>query len=132
MTLYKKIILLFTVTLLIYSCTNQNNWNQYLGADRNASVTGENIIKTWPENGPSELWSQPLGPGYGGASIFEDEVYILDRVQGEADILRCFDLNTGEEHWNYRYEAKGEIPFPGSRIVPYVDKNYIWSVGPHG
>ena len=46
--------------------------------------------------------------------------------------MRCLDLNSGEEIWNYSYEATGEISFPGSRTVPTVDKKYIWSVGPHG
>lgn len=30
------------------------------------------------------------------------------------------------------YEAKGEIPYPGSRATPTVDENYIWSVGSRG
>ncbi|MCF8378940.1 MAG: PQQ-like beta-propeller repeat protein [Bacteroidales bacterium] len=70
--------------------------------------------------------------GYGGASIFDDEVFILDRKKGESDILRCIDLNTGEEWWNFSYEASGELPYPGSRAVPTIDKKHIWSVGPYG
>ena len=57
---------------------------------------------------------------------------MLDRVKGVKDILRCIDLNSGNEKWNYEYEATGELPYPGSRAVPTVDENYIWSVGPHG
>ena len=95
------------------SCNTTSNWNQYLGPDRNASVTGAGIAREWPEDGPPELWSFELGEGYGGASIYEGEVFILDREKGEADILRCLDLDTGEELWKYRYEAKGELSFPG-------------------
>jgi len=51
---------------------------------------------------------------------------------GEWDVLRCIDLSTGKEKWNYKYEAKGELPYPGSRAVPSVDENYVWCVGPHG
>lgn len=46
--------------------------------------------------------------------------------------MRCINLETGEEKWNYTYEAKGELPYPGSRAVPTVDENYVWCVGPHG
>jgi len=59
-------------------------------------------------------------------------VYLLDREKGEADVLRCVNLHSGEEIWSYTYEAKGELPYPGSRGVPTVDKKHIWSVGPHG
>ena len=41
------------------------------------------------------MWSMPLGEGYGGAAIFETEVFILDRKKGESDVMRCIDL-TGE------------------------------------
>ena len=64
------------------------NWNQYLGPDRNATVTGPEISRSWPDSGPTELWSLALGEGYGGAAIFDDEVYILDRVKGESDVMR--------------------------------------------
>jgi len=123
-------LILFIV--LFEGCKQPAHWNQYLGPDRNASISGTEILRSWSDKGPKELWSFPLGEGYGGAAIYGNEVFILDRIKGEADIMRCIDLLTGEEIWNYRYEAKGEIPFPGSRTVPTVDNTHIWSVGPHG
>ncbi len=128
----KNVFLVLVTVFLFNSCVQHTNWNQYLGSERNATVTGTKILGSWTEDGPKELWSFPLGEGYGGASIFDDEVFILDRKPGESDILRCINLDSGEEKWNYSYEAKGKLPFPGSRAVPTVDKDYIWSVGPHG
>jgi len=133
LTMNKKITLVLSALAMLSACTTPtNNWNQYLGPDRNATVSGTEILRSWSDKGPKELWSFPLGEGYGGAAIYGDEVFVLDRIKGESDILRCLDLNTGEEIWNYTYRAKGEIPFPGSRTVPTVDEKYIWSVGPHG
>ena len=129
----KKFTFLLTAIIFFAGCTSQtNNWNQYLGPDRNATISGTEILGSWSDKGPKELWSFPLGEGYGGAAIYGDEVFILDRKKGESDIMRCLDLSTGEEIWSYSYEAKGEISFPGSRTVPTVDKKFIWSVGPHG
>jgi outer membrane protein assembly factor BamB len=128
-----KTTLVLSALALIAACnTPTSNWDQYLGPDRNATISGTEILGSWSEKGPKELWSFPLGEGYGGAAIYGDEVFILDRKKGESDIMRCLDLNTGAEIWNYSYEAKGEISFPGSRTVPTVDEKYIWSVGPHG
>jgi len=128
----KITLVLSTIALLAACTTPTSNWNQYLGPDRNATISGTEILGSWSDKGPKELWSFPLGEGYGGAAIYGDEVFILDRKKGESDIMRCLDLSTGEEIWNYSYEAKGEISFPGSRTVPTVDKKFIWSVGPHG
>lgn len=127
-----KILLYVFTANLFFGCNNAENWNQYLGPNRNNTIAANKILTEWPEQGPEKLWEIKLGPGYGGASIFGDEVYILDREKEESDILRCFDLETGKEKWNYKYGAKGEIPYPGSRIVPFVDNKNVWTVGPHG
>lgn len=132
MKLLKVIPHLIVILVLLQSCSEATHWNQYLGPDRNATISGVDILQSWSEKGPKELWSFPLGEGYGGAAIYGEEVFILDRLKGESDLLRCLDLNTGEEKWTYSYEAKGEISFPGSRTVPTVDDTYIWTVGPHG
>lgn len=128
---YKNLPLLLAV-LAFFGCTKTQNWNQYLGPNRNNTIPDIEILNEWPDGGPAKLWEVKLGPGYGGASVFGDEVFILDRIKGEADILRCLELETGKEKWNYRYEAKGEIPYPGSRIVPFVDAGNVYTVGPHG
>jgi outer membrane protein assembly factor BamB len=127
--------LLFHSLFILICCSyskKQSNWSQYLGPTRNASISGTGILRSWHKEGPKELWSFPLGTGYGGASIYNEEVFVLDRIIGETDVLRCVDLNTGKEKWNYQYEAIGEIPYPGSRAVPTVDSKFIWTVGPHG
>ena len=87
---------------------------------------------SWPEGGPEAIWSFPLGQGYGGASIYNEEVFILDRENGERDILRCIDFESGKEKWSYSYDAPGELPYPGSRAVPTVTENFVYSVGPQG
>jgi len=122
--------LLLITNLQIYC--QEANWPQYLGPHRNAIADGAEIASSWEKGIPQKLWSVPLGSGYGGASVYGDEVFVLDREKGNADILRCFDLNSGTEKWSYRYEAPGELPYPGSRAVPTVDENYVWSIGPHG
>lgn len=129
----RKNLLFILSFVLFFGCVQKiQNWNQYLGPNRNNTISDIEILKEWQAEGPAKLWEVKLGPGYGGASIFENEVFVLDRIQGEKDVLRCLDIETGKEKWNFEYEAKGEIPFPGSRIVPCVDKNFIWIVGPHG
>lgn len=128
----KSSILLLLAAILIQSCKPPANWNQYLGPDRNATVQEADILRSWGEKGPKELWSFELGEGYGGASVYDNEVFVLDREKGVQDILRCIDINTGRELWSYAYAAEGELSFPGSRAVPTVDNDYIWSVGPQG
>jgi len=110
----------------------QADWPQYLGPDRNAVATDGRLARSWPDGGPKLLWSFPLERGYGGASVHSGEVFVLDRIANQDDILRCIDLETGVEKWNYAYSAPGRHPHPGSRAVPTVDKTHVWTVGPFG
>ncbi|MHC4118459.1 MAG: outer membrane protein assembly factor BamB family protein [Planctomycetota bacterium] len=108
------------------------DWPQYLGPDRNAVAPGAGLARSWPKGGPRRLWSLPLGRGYGGASVHGGKVFVLDRIADQSDVLRCVDLDSGTEKWNYTYSAPGRHPHPGSRAVPTVDKDHVWAVGPFG
>jgi outer membrane protein assembly factor BamB len=78
------------------------------------------------------LWTVNVGIGYGGPIIKDGKVYLLDRDDKTGDNLRCFDLATGNELWNFAYPAPGSVMFPGSRSVPAIDGNYVYSCGHYG
>jgi len=129
--IYSRSIFLFLCFVAITS-TYAQDWPQYLGPDRNAVSTQKNILRTWPQQGPEVLWTVGVGIGFGGPVIKSGKVYILDRDDKVGDKLRCFDLNNGKELWNFAYAAPGSVMFPGSRSVPTLDGNLIYSCGPYG
>ena len=108
------------------------DWPQYLGPNRNGFSAQKDILRTWPENGPEVLWTINVGRGNGGPVVKDGKVYLLDRDDQVGDIMRCFDLSNGEELWNFGYEAPGSVRFPGSRSVPALDGNYVYSCGHNG
>jgi outer membrane protein assembly factor BamB len=118
--------------LVCISETNAQEWPQYLGPDGNSSSSQKNILRTWPQQGPEVLWTVNVGVGYGGPVVKDGKVYLLDRDDKVGDKLRCFDLSTGKELWNFAYDAPGSVMFPGSRSVPALDGNRIYSCGPNG
>lgn len=121
-------VLILAFTVQVYA----QDWPQYLGPDRNSISPQENILRSWPENGPEVEWSLDLGIGYGGPVVKNGKVYLLDRDNEVGDIMRCFDLTSGEELWKYQYDAPGEVMFPGSRSVPVVNDSHVYSCGPYG
>ena len=108
------------------------DWPQYLGPERNATSAETGLAREWPDDGPKVLWSVPLGHGYGGPAVLNGKVYILDRIEGSQDTLRCLNLTTGEEEWNFAYDAPGRTSHPGSRSVPAVDEDRVYTCGPRG
>jgi outer membrane protein assembly factor BamB len=125
---------LITVMVLLACSANvlAEDWPQYLGPSRNSTSPQKGILRSWPEKGPEVLWTVPVGIGYGGPVVKGGKVYLLDRDDKAGDNLRCLDLSSGRELWNFAYSAPGSVMFPGSRSVPILDGSCVYSCGPYG
>ncbi|RPI02358.1 MAG: hypothetical protein EHM72_04335 [Calditrichaeota bacterium] len=126
---------MFILLALLLVCTVNilaEDWPQYLGPGRNGVSAQKNILRSWPQTGPQVLWTVTVGRGFGGPVIGQGKVYLLDRDDQKGDNLRCFELATGKELWNFAYEAPGSVMFPGSRSIPTIEGNYIYWCGPYG
>ena len=134
MTKMKQSKMLISVIVLSVFISNiyAQDWPQYLGPGRNSISAQKGILRSWPQQGPEVLWTVNVGIGYGGPVARDGKVYLLDRDDKLGDKLRCFDLSSGKELWSYAYNAPGSVMFPGSRSVPALDGNRIYSCGPYG
>jgi outer membrane protein assembly factor BamB len=135
--------LLLAVIALSLAGVALGDWPQFYGPDRTGVTTDGKILHAWPAEGPKQVWKMDLGPGYGGAAIQGGKVYLLDRAvdtaqterhadAGTQDIVRCLDLASGKEDWNYAYDAPGKLDHPGSRSTPAVDEKYVFTIGQFG
>ena len=125
-------VTLTAVVLMAAACSSLSDWPQYLGPNRNSISDQKGVLRSWPENGPEVLWTVAVGIGYGGPVVKDGKVYLLDRDDKVGDNLRCLDLSNGKELWNFAYDAPGRVMFPGSRSVPIVEGNNVYSCGPYG
>ena len=124
----------FFICLSVFVCSATSlaygaDWPWYMGPDRTGISGEENLLTLFPAEGPKELWAVSVGAGYGGPSVRDGEVYVLDREDEKRDVLRCLDLDTGKEKWRYSYDAPGSTGHSGSRTAPTVDENNVYSVG---
>ena len=111
--------------------TRGADWPRLGGPERSGVSPETGLARSWPAEGPRVLWSVGVGEGFAGAAAHRGEVFLLDREQ-RRDVLRCWELNTGRELWRLAYEAPGTLPFNGSRNVPTVDDQRVFTVGPFG
>ncbi len=120
------------LVVLSSACVLAADWPWYYGPNRNATSTEKGLLRSWPKEGPRVLWTTPLGAGFGGPAVSRGKVYLLDRDETVGDTLRVYDLATGKELWKFAYDAPGKFMFNGSRTVPTVDGDYVYTCGPLG
>ena len=128
----QKKLTITIISLAFISNLYAQDWPQYLGPSGNSISSEKGILRSWPETGPEVLWTASVEKGFGGPIIKDGKVYLLDRNDETGDIMRCIDFSNGEELWRYGYDAPGTFSFPGSRSVPAIDGNRVYSCGGYG
>jgi outer membrane protein assembly factor BamB len=108
------------------------DWPWLYGPRRDHTSVEKSLLRTWPQDGPTVLWTVPMGAGFGGPAVSGGRVYVLDRDEKVGDTLRVLDLATGKEQWTFAYDAPGSFMFAGSRMMPTLDGEYVYTVGPMG
>src|SRR5262245_42575343 len=108
------------------------DWPHFGGPNGDNHVGPIDSKFAWGEKGPEVAWRVETGPGFGGAAVQGGEVFRFDCELGESDTLRVFDLETGAEKWSQAYEEKGRATFPGSRTVPSVTDDAVYTAGAFG
>ena len=108
------------------------DWPQFQGPDRTGVSQETGLIRSFGKEGPRILWDVKLEKGFGGCAVVGDEVFLVDRVMKEKDMLLCLDFKTGQEKWRYENPSEGEPSHPGSRSVPTVDEDAVYFVGSYG
>ena len=108
------------------------DWPWLYGPRRDHTSDQKGLLRTWPQEGPKVLWTVPMGAGFGGPAVSGGHVYLLDRDEKVGDTLRVLDLASGKELWTFAYDAAGSFMFAGSRTMPTVDGEHVYTVGPMG
>ncbi|MBN1806804.1 MAG: PQQ-like beta-propeller repeat protein [Sedimentisphaerales bacterium] len=128
----KRYLLIIVLITMVVVSNVRADWPNYLGPNNNATSDEKGLLRSWPASGPKVLWTVSVGIGFGGPVIKDGRVYLLDRDDKVGDNLRCLDLSDGKELWNFVYDAPGSVSFPGSRSIPALDGDNIYSCGPYG
>lgn len=121
------------IAVILPAFADRSNWPGYLGPDKNSTSPDPTpLADSWPAEGPPERWSLELNPGHGGASVVDGKIYLMDRVDGEKDVLKVIDFETGMLLKEAAIESAGRVNFPGSRSVPTVTGDKVFASGPMG
>jgi outer membrane protein assembly factor BamB len=109
------------------------DWPQFLGPHRNATVTGRKLKREWQITPPQELWRHPVGPAWSGFAIAGDIAVTLEQ-RGPDEWVTAYDANSGRSRWTHADPARyaTTIAGEGPRTTPTIDGERVFALGATG
>jgi len=116
--------------------SENHDWPQFRGVNRDGVSPETGLLNSWPESGPKEVWRVPIGDGYSAITIVGDRLYTMyGGKDGAEDVefAAAFDAGTGKEVWRTKIGLKHETQFgTGPRATPLVDGGLVYVMGSRG
>ncbi|HET7696360.1 MAG TPA: PQQ-binding-like beta-propeller repeat protein [Vicinamibacterales bacterium] len=120
-------------TVLSIATIHAADWPQWQGADRTRVSRETGLLKQWPANGPSVVWTASgLGNGYGSMAVAGERVYVQG-TRGGNSIVVALNRADGKEVWSKALGRSGDDDRgPGPRGTPTVDGDRLYVLTENG
>lgn len=127
----KRSALALLVLLILTSCSEQAEFSQWRGPDRDGKYPETGLLKMWPDEGPELLWSfEGLGAGHGSVSIADGQLFILG-MPDTLGVIYCLDLD-GNLRWKFTYGPEWLANYTGPRSTPTIQDGLLYFVSGRG
>ena len=132
-------LILFLLFLLPQCCDGADStdaWPRWRGTEGSGVWHPPGSAKLDLNQQLTNVWQQPLSPGYSGIAVAGGHVYTQDRPTdppGQERVL-CLRAADGSLCWEYRYDADyTELDYSkGPRATPLIDDGFVYTLGAVG
>jgi hypothetical protein len=111
-------------------------WPRWRGPSGDGRWNPRDLPEDWARREPTRLWERPIGGGFGGVSVADARVYVMDRQKQPTEVERllCFSAEDGREIWRAVWEvAYGKMDYgTGPRTSPTVHGGRVYALGATG
>ena len=113
--------------------TTPNDYPQFLGPNRRATLFDVHLARDWSEAPPKRLWRQPIGAGWSSFAIV-GHWGVTQEQRGDDELVTCYDIDTGELQWAHATPVRFEelIAGVGPRATPTIDEGRVYTMGATG
>ena len=121
------------IFLIIISAVNfvafASDYPQWRGINRDGVANEENLMDTWPADGPAKNWTiHDIGIGYSSPIEVGGVVYVTG-MKDKTGYLSAIDRASGDLIWQKPYSSAWTKNYVGARTTPTFDngKLYLFS-----
>lgn len=112
------------------------DWPRWRGAAADGRWNPPALPADFAKREPQRLWRLPIGPGYGGVTVSDGRVYVMDRQKQPQGVERvlCIDAASGKQLWEHHYAADyGSMEYgSGPRASVTLAHGKAWTLGATG
>ncbi len=145
-----KFLVIVTAVLAGHGLANADDWPRWMGPQGDGVWKETGIVDRFDSAEAKVVWRKKVGGGYGGPSVANGRVFVMDRVgdtQGvkvENNIrttgalaggerILCLDEKSGEKIWEHTYDCEYTVAYPtGPRCTPTIDGELVYALGAMG
>ncbi len=104
---------------------------EWRGFNRSGIYPDQNLLKSWPENGPKLLLElDKIGNGYSSPVVYKNTIFVTGR-KDTLDVISAYEMN-GQKKWETPYGRAWSRTFPETRCTPSIENNRIYLVSGMG
>lgn len=109
------------------------DYPQFLGPNRNATVSSPKLARDWKAQPPQRFWRQAVGPAWSGFAV-AGNLAITQEQRGEEEAVVCYDSRSGAMVWSHGDQAhyQSSIAGEGPRATPTIAGDRVFTVGSTG
>ena len=110
----------------------RNYWTNFRGPKRDGNYEATPVLTSWPANGLTPLWKQPVGLGYASFSVADGRAYTIEQRRAQ-EVVAAYDVATGRELWTQKWNAEfDDETGDGPRATPTWDQGRLYALGATG
>ncbi len=132
----RKVFTLLLCSAFLSATAVAQDWPQWRGPNRDATVSGASIPATWPKQ-LKEQWKVTVGIGHASPVVSNGKIYVFAR-QNEEEVLLSLDAVTGKENWRssqpiaYEMHEAATGHGKGPKSTPVIYKGNVYTFGISG
>ena len=115
------------------SRTTPQDFPQFLGPDRDASLDEIALDTDWESHPPQQVWRQPIGAGWSGFVAVNGFAVTLEQ-RGDRELVTCYRIEDGKPMWSHGEATRHSTVLGGvgPRSTPTIHGGRVYALGATG